>query len=377
VPTLQLAGSPLPVVGRARMYVCGITPYDVTHLGHASTFVWSDLAARVLHGLCGVPVEVCRNVTDVDDDMLAAARRAGVYYDRLAAVQQFGFEQDMAALGVRAPTFAPRVHQHVDDVIALASALLEQGAAYVRGGSVWFRGSQVPTRLGLSTDEATRLGYQGGHPATDPNRDEPFDVPIWQHAADLADPAWPSPWGAGRPGWHAGCAVMALTRLGPGLDLHSGGAELRYPHHAFESAIAETVTGVTPFARAWLHIGTVRTGGRKMAKSIGNLVLVRDVLAKVRPAVLRFAILDRPWAQGWDFTDSVLETAEQRLDALYVAAGRPAHAAPAPATTGEVVAALLADLDVPRALDAALSAGAGAGGGEAARLLVKLLGLPT
>ncbi len=144
MPTLQLAGSPLPVIGRARMYVCGITPYDVTHLGHAATFVWSDLAARVLHGLCGVPVDVCRNVTDVDDDMLAAARRADVHYDQLAAVQQFDFEQDMAALGVREPTFAPRVHQHVDDVIALAAALLERGAAYERAASVWFRGADVP-----------------------------------------------------------------------------------------------------------------------------------------------------------------------------------------------------------------------------------------
>jgi cysteinyl-tRNA synthetase len=371
VPTLQLAGSPLPVIGRARMYVCGITPYDVTHLGHAATFIWSDLAVRVLHGLCAVPVDVCRNVTDIDDDMLAAARRAETHYDQLAAVQQFNFEQDMAALGVRPPTFAPRVHQHVDDVIALAAALLASGAAYVRGGSVWFRGGDVPGRLGLTADEAARLGREGGHPQVDPDRAEQYDVPIWQHASDPRDPAWPSPWGAGRPGWHAGCTAMALARLGPGLDLHTGGADLRFPHHAYESALAETVTGVTPFARAWLHVGTVRTNGQKMAKSTGNLVLVRDVLEKVRPAVLRLAVLDRPWAQAWDYSDDVLASAEMRLDALYAAAGRPGEGTPA--TTDEVTEALLTELDVAGAVDAAID---GREGGGAARLLVRLLGLP-
>jgi cysteinyl-tRNA synthetase len=304
------------------MYVCGITPYDVTHLGHASTFVWSDLAVRVLHGLCGVPVDVCRNVTDVDDDMLAAARRAKVHYDQLAAVQQFDFEQDMAALGVRPPTFAPRVHQHVDDVIALASALLERGDAYESNGSVWFRGEGVAARAGLTEEQASELGREGGHPADEPGRADHFDVPVWQHADDASEPAWPSPWGPGRPGWHAGCAVMAFARLGTSLDLHAGGADLRYPHHAYESALAEALSGVTPFARAWLHVGTVRIDGRKMAKSTGNLVLVRDVLNTTRPAVLRLALLDRPWAQAWDFSDDALAVAERRLEALYSAAGQ-------------------------------------------------------
>ncbi len=374
MPTLQLAGTPLPVIGRARVYVCGITPYDVTHLGHASTFVWSDLAVRVLHGLCDVPVDVCRNVTDIDDDMLAAARRAHVHYDQLAAVQQFGFEQDMAALGVHPPTFAPRVHQHVDDVIALAAALLERGAAYVQGGTVWFRGGDVASRAGLTPQEATELAHEGGHPERDADRADHFDVPIWRHAEDPAEPpepAWPSPWGPGRPGWHAGCTVMALSRLGSSLDLHTGGADLRYPHHAYESAMAETVTGVTPFARAWLHVGTVRVAGRKMAKSTGNLVLVRDVLNTTRPAVLRLALLDRPWAAGWDFHDDVLASAERRLESLYSAAGHPGEAPRA--VTEEAVTALLNDLDVTRALDAVLDSPATGG---AARLLVRLLGLP-
>jgi cysteinyl-tRNA synthetase len=164
---------------------------------------------------------------------------------------------------------------------------------------------------------------------------------------------------------------MALAQLGPGLDLHAGGADLRFPHHAYESAMAETVTGVTPFARAWLHVGTVKTGGQKMAKSTGNLVLVRDLLATVRPAVLRLAVLDRPWAQAWDFAHGDLSAAEQRLDALYLAAGQPGEASAA--TAAEVADALLTELDVSRAVDAALGAN---GGGDCARLLIKLLGLP-
>jgi cysteinyl-tRNA synthetase len=356
------------------MYVCGITPYDVTHLGHAATFVWSDLAARIVHGLCGVPVDVCRNVTDVDDDMLAAARRADVHYDQLAAVQQFDFEQDMAALGVRAPTFAPRVHQHVDDVITLASALLERGAAYEAGGSVWFRGGGVAAKAGLTDEQASALGLAGGHPAHEAGRADHFDVPIWQHAgspADPAEPAWPSPWGPGRPGWHAGCTVMALARLGSSLDLHAGGADLRYPHHAYESAMAESVSGVTPFARAWLHVGTVRIDGQKMAKSTGNLVLVRDLLKTVRPAALRLALIDRPWAEAWGFSADVLTSADRRLDDLYSAAGQPGEAADA--VTEAMIAALLDNLDVSRALDVVLESPSAGG---AARQLVRLLGLP-
>ena len=136
---LRLEGRPVPVVGRARVYVCGITPYDTTHLGHAATFVWGDVAARVLRQ-AGVDVEVCRNVTDVDDVLDAAAARAGSRFDTFAAVQQFRFDRDMAALGVRRPTHEPRAHNFVPQVEALAAALLEAGAAYERGGTVWFRG---------------------------------------------------------------------------------------------------------------------------------------------------------------------------------------------------------------------------------------------
>ena len=362
---LTIAGTPLPVVGRARMYVCGITPYDTTHLGHAATFVWADVAARVLRHI-GVEAEVCRNVTDVDDVLDAAAARAGARYDNFAAVQQFRFERDMAALGVRRPAHEPRAHVHVGQVVELAAALIARGAAYHRDGTVWFRGAGIAEAAGVDAAAAAALADEYGD-RRDDGRDDPADVVVWR-AATPGEPAWPSPWGEGRPGWHAECAAMSLTTLGPALDLHAGGADLRFPHHAYEAAMAEAVTGVTPFARAWMHVGTVQIDGRKMAKSVGNLVLVSDVLAEHPADALRLLLVDRPWAQSWDYHPADLDAAAARVERLYSAASH--GAAEDPAASAEVTAALLDDLDVPRALAVAEESG-----GAAARQLLSVLGL--
>lgn len=361
---LRVAGTPLPVVGRARMYVCGITPYDTTHLGHAATFVWADVAARVLRHL-GVEVEVCRNVTDVDDVLDAAAARAGAQPESFAAVQQFRFARDMAALGVRVPAHEPRAHNHVPQVITLAAALVAVDAAYVRDGTVWFRGAGVPAGAGLADDTAAALAAEFGQEFGHPDAEHPADVPVWRAAA-RDEAAWPSPWGNGRPGWHAECTAMALTTLGPALDLHAGGADLRFPHHAYEAAMAEAVTGVTPFARAWMHVGTVRVDGAKMAKSTGNLVLVSDVVAGHPPAALRLLLIDRRWGAEWDYTPAGLDAAAGRLERLYAAAARGGRESAAEVVT----AALLGDLDVPHALAVAEEAG-----GRAARLALAVLGL--
>ena len=183
---LHLGGRPLSVVGRARVYVCGVTPYDVTHLGHAATFVWVDAADRVLRRL-GVQVEVCRNVTDVDDVLFDAAARAGAHYDRFAAIQQFHFDHDMDALGVRRPAFEPRAHAFVPEVVALAAALLEAGAAYVSGGSVYFRGADVAGAHGLDREQALALLAAGGGHVDDPAKHDPLDQAVWQSSEQ--DPA--------------------------------------------------------------------------------------------------------------------------------------------------------------------------------------------
>lgn len=363
---VRIAGRPLPLVGAARIYVCGVTPYDVTHVGTASTYVWVDVLGRLLRYL-GADVELCRNVTDVDDVLLAAARRAGAPYDAFAAVQQFQFEQDMAALGVRRPTHEPRAHNFVRQVVSLAAGLVESGHAYVRDGSVYFRGGSVPARAGLSDDDALALSREFHDNPDDPAKENPFDVAVWR-ATEEGAPAWPSPWGQGRPGWHAECTAMALSTYGPSLDLHAGGADLRFPHHAYESAQAEAFTGVAPFSRAWMHVGVVRVRGEKMAKSAKNLVLTSELLRDHSPAALRLLLLRRPWNASWDFDAGEFAAVEADLEALFSASAR--HGGATEAAAGEVVGALRADLDVPAALRVALEEG-----GTAARTLVEILGL--
>jgi cysteinyl-tRNA synthetase len=362
---LVLAGRRTPMLDSARIYVCGITPYDVTHLGHAATFVWADALGRVLR-LLGTEPEMCRNVTDVDDVLDAAAARAGAPYDEFAAIQQYYFEHDLAALNVQPPRHEPRAHRYIGHVIRLARGLMATGAAYQRDGSVYFRGRAAAAQTGLDDTEALRLSAEYGGRPDDPHKDDPLDAAVWQ-AAEPGHPAWDSPWGAGRPGWHAECAAMALSTFGVGVDVHAGGSDLRFPHHAYHAAMAEAFTGVRPYARAWLHPGTVTVGGVKMAKSVGNLVLVGDLLAGHTAAAIRLMILDHPWARDWEYSDASLDASAARLADLYQAAGRT-HAAGESAA--EVRRLLATDLDVPAALEMAIETG-----GAAARLLVTTLGL--
>ncbi len=353
--TLRVGEERVPIVGSARVYVCGITPYATTHLGHAATFVWTDLAARVLH-LTGAHVDVCRNVTDVDDHLLAEARAQGVPWRTLATQQTYRFERDASDLGIVRPAFEPRSYDYVDDVIVLALGLLERGFAYERDGSILFHGEHVCGTSGLDpseaaillSDDSVRRGAR-----TDQVTENPLDVVIWQRSSG-DEPAWPSPWGRGRPGWHAECAAMALSTFGPTVDLHGGGADLRFPHHAYEAAMAEAFTGVTPFARSWMHVGTVMIGGQKMAKATGNLVLVHDLLQRWPAAAIRYLILSRPWRTAWEFEGSALEEAASYLDDMWRSASTRVESEVA---RGEVVGALLDDLDVPTALAIAKDAG--------------------
>ena len=362
---LRLAGRPLPMVGPARLYVCGITPYDVTHLGHAATFVWADAIGSVVR-MAGVDVVTSRNVTDVDDVLTRAADARGRHYDEFALSQEYAFDQDMLALRVRRPTHEPRARHHVVHVQQLAAALLSAGHAYERAGHVYFRGGRVPDTVGLDRARALALAAEYGDDPGDPLREDPFDVPVWRPSAER-DPAWPSPWGWGRPGWHAECAAMAQASVGRGIDLLIGGADLAFPHHAYQAAMVEAASAVTPFARQQVHIGAVHQDGSKMSKSTGNLTLVADLLRDHPPAAVRMLLLDRPWQGPWDFRVDLLGTARARLDSLFSAAGRPGSSSAAP---GVVAGHLLDDLDVPAAVDAGIDAG-----GDAARLLLRVLAL--
>jgi L-cysteine:1D-myo-inositol 2-amino-2-deoxy-alpha-D-glucopyranoside ligase len=364
---VTLGGATLPLIGRARVYACGITPYDVTHVGHAASYVWIDTLVRVLRE-GGAEVIMCRNVTDVDDVLTAAADRAGSPYDRFAAIQQFYFDRDMAALGVGQPALQPRAHAYIGQVIALAAGLLGRGAAYERGGQVYFRGAAAARRAFPDEATALRLAAEYGDEPGDQGKDDPFDVAVWR-PSHRGEPGWASPWGTGRPGWHAECAAMALHEFGPAIDVQAGGGDLRFPHHAYQAALAEAFTGVSPFSRARLNAGVVRVAGAKMAKSAGNLVLVNELLKEYQAAALRLLILDRRWDQDWDFSLAALDEAGARLERLHAAAGRPERGIAGTAVAA-VRAALAHDLDVPAALRIAEDEG-----GQAARSLGSLLGL--
>lgn len=350
---------------RARIYVCGITPYDTTHIGHAATFVWVDVLARVLEHV-GIEPQVVRNITDVDDELIREAAAQDTTWQALSTQQTFQFEDDMRKLRVQRPAFEPASRDYVTDVIFLARALLDRGVAYECEGSVYFRAADLASRSGLSTEESLRVYDERGGRAGDPAKDDPFDAAIWQ-ASGPGEPSWESPWGPGRPGWHAECAAMATTLLGLSIDVHAGGADLAYPHHTYENAIVEAATGVAPFARSWMHVGTVTKGGEKVAKSTGNLVFVMDLLQRWAPQAIRLHLLDRPWSTSWDFDEADLPTAEAKLEALWSATGTPGGSDTAAVAACE---ALLADLDVPRALAIALDEG-----GEAARIVAKVLAL--
>lgn len=360
-----LGGARLPLLSPTRIYTCGITPYDVTHLGHAATFVWADALAAVVSAAGAKPV-TARNVTDVDDVLTVAAASRGRPYDEFALVQEFLSERDMTALRVPPPASAPRARHHVVDVQRLAIALLANDRAYERDGHVYFRGADVPARSGVDPATARTLAAEQADDPDDPRRDDPFDVPVWRPSRD-GEPGWPSPWGQGRPGWHAECAAMAMAVHGPVVDVVVGGADLVFPHHAYQAAMAEAATGAGPFARASLHIGSVHRDGQKMAKSTGNLTLVGDLLSDHSAAAVRLLLLDRRYDAAWEYRATALTAAEDRLERLYAAAGRATRSA---AARRGVSDALLTDLDVPGALDIAEEEG-----GEAAGWLLATLRL--
>jgi len=334
-----------------RMYVCGITPYDSTHLGHAATYLTYDVLIRRLEDL-GHEVSLVRNVTDVDDSILPKARQLGVNYLELADAEMARFRSDMEALGMRPPVAEPRATEAVPQIIDLVGRLLENGHAYRADGSVFFDISTFPEYGQLShydREEMLRIAAERGGRPDDPAKRNPLDFTLWQKSAP-DEPAWDAPFGAGRPGWHIECSAMVLAAHGPTLDLHGGGTDLIFPHHESEIAQSTSITG-QPLARHWMHSAMVAYDGEKMSKSLGNLVFVSDLLKMADARAIRLALLRHHYRSDWEWTDDQLwaavDTLERWRRALSLGAGAPA----APVVT-EVLAALAADLHAPRALDA-------------------------
>jgi L-cysteine:1D-myo-inositol 2-amino-2-deoxy-alpha-D-glucopyranoside ligase len=287
---------------RMSVYVCGITPYDSAHLGHAFTYVHFDVLVRYLRYL-GAQVVHVQNVTDVDDDILRVARERRVHYQELARTEVEKFEHDMRAIGVQPPTHTPRATEFVPEIIEDVSALVDAGVAYERNGWVYFRVKGDPSygRLsGFDREEMVKLAAErGGHPE-DPNKDDPLDFVLWQVSAE-GEPWWESPWGRGRPGWHIECSVMSTRLCGLPVDVHGGGSDLVFPHHESELAQAENLPGPRPFVRYWVHTGEVFQDGEKMSKSLGNMTFVSDLLEKHEPSEIRRFLLEHHYGKDWEF----------------------------------------------------------------------------
>ncbi len=345
------------------MYVCGITPYDATHLGHAATYVTYDILSRRLVDR-GHSVRMVRNITDVDDDMLRTARARNVHFLDLGTAQTRVFHADMEAIGNLPPWREPRATSAIADIRGFIGAVLDRGHAYATNGGVFFDVSSAPSFGSLSrldADAMRWLGPQRGEVPDNPNKRNPLDFVLWK-PSQPDEPQWESLWGPGRPGWHVECSALALRELGETIDIHGGGTDLIYPHHECELAQSEAATGA-PFVRHWLHQSMVYYRGQKMAKSTGNLVFVADLRSAHEPMAIRLMLLGRHYRTAWTYRFELVVEAERRLD-LWRSAGE------GDAGLDEVRQALDADLDTPAAL-AALDAHAGRGAGvsEAATLL--------
>lgn len=339
--------------GLATMYVCGVTPYDTTHLGHARTFLVFDVLARLLEAR-GQRVRYAQNVTDIDESILRRAKRDGVGWRELGDREVRAFLGDMERLGWRAPDVMPHATAEIDQMQEMIDTLLANGTAYVTDRGVYFSTRGAAHYGELSRLSATKMAAisarQDDAALDDPFRRDPRDFALWRNVPD--GPMWPSPYGQGRPGWHIECSAMSLHHLGKTIDVHGGGADLVYPHHENEIAQSEAATGKRPFVRFWLHVGMARLGGAKMSKSDGNMIFVRDVLSRAKAEAVRLYLLDVHYRRPFDHDEGRLARASARQRALSDRLGPPkkGDAIRRDKASREVIAALEDDLHTERAI---------------------------
>ncbi|HVE93175.1 MAG TPA: cysteine--tRNA ligase [Actinomycetota bacterium] len=301
-----------PVVpGRVGIYLCGPTVYDVPHVGHARAAVAFDVLRRHLHWR-GLEVVFVRNVTDVDDRIIATSNQTGL--DAMAVAEKFtrAYDDAMTSLCVLPPDIAPRATGHLLEMQEMIAQLIDSGVAYAVDGNVWFSVESAEGYGKLSRRSLDDL-RAGERVEPDPGKRNPLDFSLWK-AAKPGEPSWPSPWGPGRPGWHIECSAMAVRYLGMPFDIHAGGIDLIFPHHENEIAQAESAVGREPFARWWLHNGHVQISGEKMSKSLKNYVRVDDVLQDYPPQVLRLFYLSAHYRSPIAYSPDGLDEAQSVWD---------------------------------------------------------------
>lgn len=301
--------------GKVRMYVCGPTVYNKAHIGHAMSALVFDIIRRYLE-YCGYAVTFVMNFTDVDDKIIARANQQGVDPFLLAEQYIQEYQRHLDDLNVLPASINPRATREIDRIIAMISGLIESGHAYPAGGDVYFRVTRDPDYGKLSGRRLDDM-QAGARIEVGELKEHPMDFALWK-GAKPGEPAWDSPWGPGRPGWHIECSAMSLHHLGEQIDIHGGGNDLIFPHHENEIAQTESLTGKS-FARYWVHNGMLQLGGEKMSKSLGNLVTIEEFLANHSADVFRLLILNSSYRGPLTYTNDVVAQAERGLDRLHSA----------------------------------------------------------
>ena len=301
------------VPGKVGIYVCGVTVYDHVHVGHARAAIVFDIVTRWLRQI-GYDVTLVRNYTDVDDKIIKRANERGVTSDDISDEYIQAFEADMGQLGMIAPSVAPRATDHIPGMIDVIEQLIAKGFAYPSNGDVYFSVPSYPKYGRLSRRKLEDM-RAGARVEIDEQKRDPADFALWK-TAKPGEPSWDSPWGKGRPGWHIECSAMAKKHLGQTIDIHGGGEDLVFPHHENEIAQSEGASGLE-FSRFWMHNAFVKMNSEKMSKSLGNVVRLRDVMAKYPGEAFRLFCLIAHYRSPIDFTDAAMENAREALERLY------------------------------------------------------------
>ena len=298
--------------GEIRMYVCGVTPYDFSHIGHARSAIVFDVVRRYL-ACAGYRVTFVKNFTDIDDKIIRRALAQGVAASAVSERYIDAYREDMAALGVLPPDVEPRATAHIPQMIHLIERLLDSGVAYLIDGDVYFEVSRFPGYGKLSGKNLDEL-LAGARVEVDERKRDPRDFALWK-TSKPGEPRWDSPWGPGRPGWHIECSAMSMQYLGESFDIHGGGEDLIFPHHECEIAQSEAATG-RPFARYWIHNGFVNLGAEKMSKSLGNTVGIRDLLGRHDPEAIRLSLIGTHYRAPVECTEDAVADSARALERL-------------------------------------------------------------
>lgn len=378
----------LPLKKRYRIYVCGITPYDATHLGHAATYLTFDLINRYLRAT-GARVDFVQNITDIDDPLLERAHRDGVDWQELAQSQIDLFKGDMADLHVIPPQDYIGVVEAMPLVVEAVQKLKDHKTTYEVGSDIYYRvhaDSEFGSRSHYSEEKMLQIFAERGGDPQKPGKENPLDALVWLAQRD-GEPGWPSPFGAGRPGWHIECCAIALHYLQPdagddfAIDIQGGGSDLIFPHHEMSAAQSRSINNQR-FARSYVHAGMIGLNGEKMSKSLGNLVFVSKLIASgINPAAIRWALMGHHYADDLMWDNLIIENASREIERLQLNLARM-EVAPTDLVISQVIESLSHNLDTPHALsalrqwmDATESGETGGVAGELSRALDTLLGI--